>query len=515
MGVFFKSTPLAPFDVICGQSWAADLGSGPMTDVDWYETQALWEDSLTWCVTAEFDFVIEVWHYPCIGGWMLGADTGLACDTVCVSARSWYNYPFAATIYPLTTNPVAMPCESGPWNYNLSVIRNCGLLCPEGGVDEGEGCSVDPSVDTFNGGCFSIPEAYSSVTPGVPVCGQVSSRADGWRDSDWYRSSVPLEAGDFVSWSVTAEFPTIIAIIDQRYSCYTREVGGALGDACARAVAEWKVDTSGIYCFIVGVQDTDYRYSCDDGPWRYTAALELCEFDCLNGGTPEGETCLDGSDDYHNGGCNSPTAALQPISVGDTICGETWLTSTFRDTDWFVHYAEAGEVLTWTVRAEFVTQMGVVDLSNGCQFGVLDPVGIGWDRCLPVSITYTTQTAEQVLFFVAPEVNNFSNHLMLCAAGPWEYEAVLERATCECQCDADPECDGVVNIFDVTRAVNVAFRGAAPLPDPHVQCPWETTDVDCSGATNIFDVTRLINVAFRGGDPTVEFCDPCLANNLR
>ncbi len=84
--------------------------------------------------------------------------------------------------------------------------------------------------------------------------------------------------------------------------------------------------------------------------------------------------------------------------------------------------------------------------------------------------------------------------------------------TCDCDCHGDPQCDGVTNVFDVTHAVNIAFRGADAILDPNILCTLQTTDVDCNGVTSIFDVTRFVNVAFRGGDPNVEFCSPCAPN---
>jgi hypothetical protein len=78
---------------------------------------------------------------------------------------------------------------------------------------------------------------------------------------------------------------------------------------------------------------------------------------------------------------------------------------------------------------------------------------------------------------------------------------------CSCPCHGDPQCDGVPNVQDVVKTVNVGFRGYAPVFDP--QCPKERTDVDCSGFTSITDVVKVINVAFRGANPATEFCDPC------
>jgi len=85
--------------------------------------------------------------------------------------------------------------------------------------------------------------------------------------------------------------------------------------------------------------------------------------------------------------------------------------------------------------------------------------------------------------------------------------------SCAClPCFADPMpnpvCDGVVNVFDVVAAVDVAFRAGTPVTD--AGCPRERTDVDCNGVTNVFDVVKFVDVAFRAGDPALAFCNPCL-----
>ncbi len=81
---------------------------------------------------------------------------------------------------------------------------------------------------------------------------------------------------------------------------------------------------------------------------------------------------------------------------------------------------------------------------------------------------------------------------------------------CGCDCFADPLCDSVrININDVIRTIEVAFRGRAPESDPSEYCPVADTDVDCDGATTVVDVVRIIDVAFRGVDPSAHFCSPC------
>ncbi|MEW5702102.1 MAG: VCBS repeat-containing protein [Candidatus Zixiibacteriota bacterium] len=78
---------------------------------------------------------------------------------------------------------------------------------------------------------------------------------------------------------------------------------------------------------------------------------------------------------------------------------------------------------------------------------------------------------------------------------------------CQCPCHGDPQCDGVPNVQDVVKTVDVAFRGAAPIFDP--LCPREQTDVNCDGVSTVQDVVKMVNVAFRGASKATEYCDPC------
>ena len=70
----------------------------------------------------------------------------------------------------------------------------------------------------------------------------------------------------------------------------------------------------------------------------------------------------------------------------------------------------------------------------------------------------------------------------------------------------------MIDIFDVVKIVDVAFRNAPPIIDS--DCPHGDvgrTDLNCDGATNIIDVTMMIDVAFRG--QTQAFCNPCACNS--
>ncbi|HUU45825.1 MAG TPA: hypothetical protein VM118_08840, partial [Acidobacteriota bacterium] len=76
-----------------------------------------------------------------------------------------------------------------------------------------------------------------------------------------------------------------------------------------------------------------------------------------------------------------------------------------------------------------------------------------------------------------------------------------------CPCLADPECDGVTDVLDVVKTVNIAFRSTPPEYDAF--CAFARTDANCDEVTNVLDVVWIVNVAFRGADPATQFCAPC------
>ncbi|MEW5701639.1 MAG: S8 family peptidase [Candidatus Zixiibacteriota bacterium] len=80
---------------------------------------------------------------------------------------------------------------------------------------------------------------------------------------------------------------------------------------------------------------------------------------------------------------------------------------------------------------------------------------------------------------------------------------------CRCQCHGDPICDAIADLRDVVKAVDMAFRGGAPILD--VDCPafpGGRADVNCDGVVTVVDVVRIVDTAFRGQPP--DYCDPCL-----
>lgn len=80
---------------------------------------------------------------------------------------------------------------------------------------------------------------------------------------------------------------------------------------------------------------------------------------------------------------------------------------------------------------------------------------------------------------------------------------------CICYCAHEPDCNGECDVIDVVSTVNVAFRNAAPMPDPSQLCPWQRTDVNCDQHTDIIDLVMVVSCAFRNALADTLFCSPC------
>jgi hypothetical protein len=83
------------------------------------------------------------------------------------------------------------------------------------------------------------------------------------------------------------------------------------------------------------------------------------------------------------------------------------------------------------------------------------------------------------------------------------------EVACECDCHADPVCDGTLDTLDLLAVNDVVCRNADAIDDPNPSCPYSTTDVNCDGTTDVLDLVRVVDVVYRGEDPTDNFCVPC------
>ncbi len=129
-------------------------------------------------------------------------------------------YDGLAVLYSLTS-PIPTPSSTAtPFGYKTPIPTATPTPCapcPPGGLPEGEPPCQEDYVDSYNGGCNSDPAVFQDIYCGDVICATSGNYLYGeesaqYRDTDWFRLS--LEADDSITWSVTAEFPSLIFIFD-------------------------------------------------------------------------------------------------------------------------------------------------------------------------------------------------------------------------------------------------------------------------------------------------------------
>jgi len=141
-----------------------------------------------------------------------------------------------------------------------------------------------------------------------------------------------------------------------------------------------------------------------------------CEVTCPVGGTPEGETCGDATND----GCNVDPNAFGAIACEEIICGNVYADASLRDTDWYEFTLTEAQTVTLTVQGEI--PMAALIVSGDCSAPVVEAGEVG-DTCEVFSAS-AVLPAGTYYAFVAPSVY----YGYPCATGPWDYTAEL---TCD------------------------------------------------------------------------------------
>ncbi len=513
-----------PGEIVCGQVYwdATDY------DTDWYLRYLFEGDSVTWCVVANFPVIAHALDLTggCGSEFDLAYGTALNCDTLClgvrVSAEGYY-----AFMVENDYNFGYWPCEYGP-QYQAQLLVNpaCGWGgCPLGSISEGEECIELSGLgeDTVNGGCYVIPPAFSEVPDNQYICGSLWRTSTNWDEDVYIRG---LRAGESVTFGVQAEVPVTVYIYDIGGACeYSQIVDYASGAPCEILTLEGTANGPTDFAFVVFATDVGNLYRCNSDPeikWNYTAVINRTNFcqslACTPGATIELEGCEITALQGYNAGCNTVPPTYAYMSYDETICGTAWYGTTgnslWRDTDWHDANVADGDSVIWCVTAEFNFDAYIIDVSPDCDFD--SNVTVVYDTgyaCDTIYLSTRKQPGQDLKFALAPR---FYEQWLWCEYGDWNWAATLTKVdeSCACDCAHDPACDSLTDIFDVTNAVNVAFRNAAAMLDPNSNCPWQTTDVNCDGVTDIFDVTKFVNVAFRNGDPASEFCQPCVLIGL-
>jgi hypothetical protein len=95
-------------------------------------------------------------------------------------------------------------------NYVILVesYQECDVVCPPGGILEGEPNCYDEYVDNYNGGCNSSPFVFQNISCNTTICGTSGTylyTGLNYRDTDWFR--LVLQQSTTLTFKCVAEFP--------------------------------------------------------------------------------------------------------------------------------------------------------------------------------------------------------------------------------------------------------------------------------------------------------------------
>ncbi len=163
---------------------------------------------------SSFDTKLEVWYNCGDAAYAYYNDDSPACNTKAAQSfittgpmqagQTWY-----AKVYGYSTN-------AGDYILEITGTEACNLEMPAGAIAEGEPCIENEGDDVTNGGCNMDEPLFTTINCGDVIWGSSSTYLVGTskrRDTDWYQ--LEITEPKTVTFSVTAEFPSVAGIIEQ------------------------------------------------------------------------------------------------------------------------------------------------------------------------------------------------------------------------------------------------------------------------------------------------------------
>jgi hypothetical protein len=145
--------------------------------------------------------------------------------------------------------------SSGEYVVSPETTEPCDVECPADGIPEEEPVCEDDWEDIWNSGCGGHPIFFfEDINCNTKICGTSGTflyYGSQSRDTDWFR--VELTEAAIITWSVVAEFPVMILVIDAgSEDCYDYEIlDWRQVDPCDTATISLYVPT-GVYWLWVG-----------------------------------------------------------------------------------------------------------------------------------------------------------------------------------------------------------------------------------------------------------------------
>jgi len=204
-------------------------------------SSGLWTFSL--CGGATWDTLLYLGTIPCSGDIAYNDD---ACGLQSEIVTSLTPGVYYVTVEAYSTTVCG--------EYTLYIIPPCELECPPNGYPEDEPLCGQDYVDTYNGGCNSSPYVFQPIGCHSTICGKSGTYlfgTDEYRDTDWFEY-VATETMTY-TWTVTAEFPVRIFVLDGTNGCGgLTQIATANGPACVPVTITTGILPPGTYWFWVG-----------------------------------------------------------------------------------------------------------------------------------------------------------------------------------------------------------------------------------------------------------------------
>jgi hypothetical protein len=212
---------------------------------------------------------------------------------------------------------------------------------------------------------------------------------------------------------------------------------------------------------------------------------------CPPEGIPEGEpVCGDEYDDEYNGGCNSDPYVFQDIYCGDIICGESgnymYSGSNYRDTDWFRLEVDSVTTVTWSVIAEFSSQILILDAQS--------------ENCLDYLVIQSSFAAEF-------EINEISAMVDAGVYWLWVGPDVFSGYPCGVEYVATLSCEPLYTPTPVPTSTPT--RTPTPVNTPTPDC-IHNGDVNLDGVISAADAQMAFYIVLGLHVPTYE--EECAAD---
>jgi len=479
-----NSTPAAFEAIECGETKCGTIwADNSYRDTDWYQITTTSYQKLTWSGAAEMPFLMFIidGSLGCPGSTLASA-TAASCQTAtCVSdclppgtywlwagPQVWGEWPCPIDYYATLTCETCVPCQ---------------VDCPPDSAQEQEICG-DLYPNGTNGGCNSTPAAFEAIECGETLCGTIWAD-NSYRDTDWY--AVTTTGWKKFTWTVTAEMPLLIFVIDGTAGCPGITVASMTAAKCLPATITTASLPAGTYWFWVGgstwgnypcSQDYVATLTCEDsGPEYCTAGASYCDefISQVDLGTFSNPTgCGLGS----NGtpGYSDYTGMAINLNVGDSY--------TLTVTNGNLNYS-ADTCGAWIDFNDnyILTDAGeVLDMQPSPSIGPYSatftvPNNPGAHR-LRIRIDY----AEPAQPCGIPTFGEVEDYTVTVGGG-----LLL----------GDMDCDGFVNPFDIDPFVQCLIYGTPTAPC--TTC--DMGDVDNDGLMNVFDIDPFVQCVIHNGCP--------------